>query len=147
MPVWTVLLIFFIQFRTCLMFCIIYSNHLWSSVKFKSRLHLLHASGLLSHPNTHPCLKWRKEKMLFSPTVDWRVLQPHHVLHPGQQTNSTTCRGVTGHGTSCPWCGGEQVRKEEQTHIQPQSPPGLSAAVAWPSLSEDSECFTEHPQG
>lgn len=36
----------------------------------------------------------------------WWVWQPHRVL--GQQTDSNTCRGVTGHGTSCPRCGREE---------------------------------------
>lgn len=79
-------------------------------------------------PTHAPCLKWRKEKTPLFLAVDWRVLQPHHVLHPGQQTDSVTCRGVTGRGTSCPRRGREQVRQGELC---------LSAAAAQPHLSKD----------
>lgn len=106
-------------------------------------MHLLHASGLLSHPDIHPCLKWRKENMLFSPTIDWRMLQPHRVLHTGQQTDPNTFRSVTGHGTSRPRCGREQVRKETDPHPVPVFA-CLSVAAPWPYLSEGYTALLNH---
>lgn len=65
---------------------------------------------LLAKYPAPPLLKMEKRADFFFPTVDWRVLQSDRVLRAGQQTDSNTCRGVTGHGTSRPRCGREQVR-------------------------------------
>lgn len=94
-------------------------------------MHLFHAVGKISYPTTPQ--NGEKNRCFFFPTVDWWVLQSDRILRAGQQADSNTCRGITGHGASCPRCGREQVRRallERNRYLAPL------LAVAWPHLME-----------